>query len=66
MGVLKEFKEFAMRGNVVDMAVGIFLGEIDFSQLAIALKEKTVLADAVTIKYGKLIVLTRFPHFGDE
>ena len=26
MGLLKEFKEFAMRGNVIDMAVGIIMG----------------------------------------
>ncbi len=26
MGIIKEFKEFAMRGNVVDMAVGIVIG----------------------------------------
>lgn len=26
MSMLKEFKEFAMRGNVVDMAVGIIIG----------------------------------------
>ena len=26
MGLLQEFKEFAMRGNVVDMAVGIVIG----------------------------------------
>jgi large conductance mechanosensitive channel len=26
MGMLKEFKEFALRGNVVDMAVGIVIG----------------------------------------
>ena len=26
MNVVKEFKEFAMRGNVVDMAVGIIIG----------------------------------------
>jgi large conductance mechanosensitive channel len=26
MGMLQEFKEFAMRGNVVDMAVGIVIG----------------------------------------
>ena len=24
--MIKEFKEFAMRGNVVDMAVGIIIG----------------------------------------
>jgi large conductance mechanosensitive channel len=79
MGMLKEFKEFAMRGNVADMAVGIIigaafgkivsslvsdvimppigllLGNLDFSQLAITLKEKTVAAEAVTIKYGVFI-----------
>ena len=26
MGIMKEFKEFVMKGNVVDMAVGIVIG----------------------------------------
>lgn len=26
MGMLKEFKEFAMKGNVMDMAVGVIIG----------------------------------------
>ncbi len=26
MGLIKEFKEFAMRGNVVDLAVGVIIG----------------------------------------
>ena len=26
MGMLKEFKDFAMRGNVIDMAVGVVIG----------------------------------------
>jgi large conductance mechanosensitive channel len=26
MGMLKEFREFALRGNVVDMAVGVVIG----------------------------------------
>jgi large conductance mechanosensitive channel len=26
MGMLKDFREFAMRGNVIDMAVGIIIG----------------------------------------
>ena len=26
MGMLQEFKDFAMRGNVVDMAVGVIIG----------------------------------------
>ncbi len=79
MGMLKEFKEFAMRGNVVDMAVGIIigaafgkivsslvkdvimppigvlLGNVDFSNLAITIREKTDAAEAVTINYGVFI-----------
>ena len=26
MGILKEFREFAMRGNVIDLAVGVVIG----------------------------------------
>ncbi len=26
MGLVKEFKEFAMKGNVMDMAVGVIIG----------------------------------------
>jgi large conductance mechanosensitive channel len=26
LGILKEFKEFAMRGNVVDLAIGVIIG----------------------------------------
>lgn len=26
MGMLKEFKEFAMRGNVIDLAIGVIIG----------------------------------------
>ena len=79
MGMLKEFKEFAMRGNVVDMAVGIIigaafgkivtslvndvimppigllLGNVDFSNLAVTLRDKTAEADAVTLNYGLFI-----------
>ena len=85
--MLKEFKEFAMRGNVVDMAVGIIigaafgsivkslvddvlmppigmlLGNVDFSNLFIVLKQGAVAgpfatlaeaqkAGAVTLNYG--------------
>ncbi|MCL8001044.1 MscL family protein, partial [Brucella sp. 21LCYQ03] len=26
MGILKEFREFALRGNVIDLAVGVVIG----------------------------------------
>jgi large conductance mechanosensitive channel len=88
--MLKEFKEFAMRGNVVDMAVGIIigaafgtivkslvadiimppigllLGNVDFSNLFIVLKQGATAgpfatiaeaqkAGAVTINYGMFV-----------
>lgn len=79
MSILKEFKEFAVKGNVVDMAVGIIvgvafgkivtslvgdvimppigllIGGIDFSNLAITLKEASGSSPAVVIAYGKFI-----------
>jgi len=77
--MLKEFKIFAMRGNVVDMAVGIVVGaafgkivssfvadvimppigmlisQVDFTKLAITLKEAGGQTAAVTLNYGKFI-----------
>lgn len=74
--MMKEFKDFAMRGNVVDMAVGIIIGaafgkivsslvsdvimppigmlmgSVSFSELALALGEGE---GAATINYGVFI-----------
>lgn len=79
MGFVKEFKTFAMRGNVMDMAVGIvigvafgkivtslvndvimppvglLMGGVDFSHLAVTLKAAAGSEPAVTLKYGMLI-----------
>ena len=79
MGMIGEFKDFAMRGNVVDMAVGIVIGGafgkivssftndvlmppvgmltggVDFSELALTLKDKTEEAAAVAVNYGIFI-----------
>ncbi|HOL35858.1 MAG TPA: large-conductance mechanosensitive channel protein MscL, partial [bacterium] len=79
MKIVREFKEFAMRGNVVDMAIGIIigaafgkivsslvadvimppigviLGGVDFSNLAITIKHATVNSPAVVIGYGRFI-----------
>ncbi len=83
--MLKEFKEFAMKGNLVDLAVGfvlggafatvvsslvadivmppigLALGGVDFSQLALVLKpaelgaDGAVASEAVAINYGNFI-----------
>ena len=79
MGMISEFKQFAIKGNMVDMAVGIIIGAafgkivsslvkdvimpplglaiggVDFSELAIVLKEATEEAAAVTVNYGAFI-----------
>jgi len=79
MSMVAEFKDFAMRGNVVDMAVGIviggafgkivsafvanvlmppiglILGGVDFSDLAITLSAATADAEAVLLSYGVFI-----------
>ncbi len=91
MGMMKEFKEFAVKGNVVDMAVGIIigaafgtivkslvadvimppigllLGNVDFSNLFVVLKQGAEIAapyatiadaqaaGAVTLNYGMFI-----------
>jgi large conductance mechanosensitive channel len=82
--LIQEFRDFAMRGNVLDMAVGIIIGAafttvvkslvddvlmppigmvvggMDFSDLAITLREAHVTdagkqVNAATIGYGKFI-----------
>ena len=84
MGMLTEFKEFAMRGNVIDLAVGVviggafgkivtalvnkvimppiglLIGGVDFSKLAVVLKAASVDAagkevPAVMLAYGEFI-----------
>ncbi len=77
--MLQEFKKFAIKGNVIDLAVGIIigaafgkivssfvadiimppigiiLGGVDFSNLAITLKKATATTEAVTMNYGLFI-----------
>jgi large conductance mechanosensitive channel len=47
--MLKEFKEFAMRGNVVDMAVGIIIGG------AFGVIAKTLVSDVIMPPIGLLL-----------
>lgn len=42
MGVLKEFKEFAMKGNVVDLAVGVIIGGA-FGKIVSALVDDVIM-----------------------
>jgi large conductance mechanosensitive channel len=49
MGMLKEFKEFAVKGNVVDMAVGIIIGAA-FGKIV-----SSVVADVIMPPIGLLL-----------
>ncbi len=42
MGFIKEFRDFAMRGNVVDMAVGIIIG-VSFGAIIKTLVDKVMM-----------------------
>ena len=42
MGMLSEFKEFAMRGNVIDLAVGVVIGGA-FGKIVTSLVEKVIM-----------------------
>lgn len=84
MGLIKEFKEFALKGNVLDMAIGVviggafgkivsslvadiimpligaLLGNVDFTKLAITLRQavmngEEVVKPAVSLTYGNFI-----------
>ncbi len=85
MGIISEFKAFAVKGNMIDMAVGIIIGAafgkivsslvgdvimpplgvliggVDFSDLAITLRDAVAAAEgtpareAVVLSYGKFI-----------
>ncbi len=77
MSMVQEFKEFAVKGNVIDMAVGVIigtafgkivssfvadvvmppigvlLGGVDFSDLAITVREAVGESPAVVMSYGR-------------
>src|SRR5581483_8388614 len=77
--MFKEFKTFAMRGNVLDLAVGIIIGgafgkivtsfvndvlmpplgllvgNVDFSDLKVTLKQMGANGKPVTLNYGSFI-----------
>lgn len=79
MSLVKEFREFAMRGNVIDLAVGVIIGAafgkivssfvgdvvmpplgllvggVNFSDLAVTLQAAEGDKPAVLLAYGKFI-----------
>lgn len=82
MTMIKEFRDFAVKGNVADMAIGIIIGgafgkivsslvadvimpplgmligQVDFTDLAVTLKAAEGAAPAVLLKYGVFLQTT--------
>jgi len=68
MSVLKEFKDFAMRGNVIDLAVGVIIGGV-FGKIVASLVADVIMPPigllvdgvekaAVTLNYGNFLQVT--------
>lgn len=77
--MFSEFKEFALKGNIIDLAlaviiggafgkivtslvndiimpaVGVIVGGVKFTNLALTLKQSTATSEAVTLNYGNFI-----------
>ena len=51
MGLLKEFKEFAMKGNIVDLAVAVIIGGA-FGKIVTALTDKIIMP-IISLVMGK-------------
>ncbi|MBL8202072.1 MAG: large conductance mechanosensitive channel protein MscL [Chromatiales bacterium] len=61
--MLKEFKEFAMRGNVVDLAVGVIIGGA-FGKIVTSLTNDVILP-VVGLVLGKVDFSNLFVNLGD-
>jgi large conductance mechanosensitive channel len=62
--VLKEFKEFAMRGNVLDMAVGIIIGAA-FGKIVSSLVED-IMMPPIGRLVGRIDFSSLFINLGDK
>ncbi|MBQ7689818.1 MAG: large conductance mechanosensitive channel protein MscL [Muribaculaceae bacterium] len=62
MGFVKEFKEFAMKGNVMDMAVGVIIGGA-FGKIVTSLVED-VLMPVISLATGGVDFTNLFVTFG--
>ncbi len=61
MGILKEFKEFAIKGNMIDMAVGIIIGTafnkvVDVLVKQIVLPPLSLLTSGINFSTRKIVL----------
>ena len=63
MGLIKEFKEFAMKGNVVDLAVGVIIGAA-FGKIVTSLVQDLIMPPIGKIS-GKVSLADKFVILDD-
>jgi len=61
MGMLKEFKEFAIKGNMIDMAVGIIIGAsfnkvVDVLVKQVVMPPLSILTDGIKFSERKIVL----------
>ena len=61
MGIIKEFKEFAIKGNMIDIAIGVIIGSafnkvVDVLVNEIFLPPLSFLTDGINLENKKLIL----------
>jgi len=65
MGIIKEFKEFAIKGNMIDIAIGVIIGSafnkvVDVLVKEIFLPPLTFLTDEINLENKELILREAF------
>ncbi|SDS51574.1 large conductance mechanosensitive channel [Gillisia sp. Hel1_33_143] len=61
MGMLKEFKEFAIKGNMIDMAVGIIIGAsfnkvVDVLVKQVVMPPLSILTDGINFSERRIVL----------
>ncbi len=70
MGILREFKEFAVKGNMIDMAVGIIIGTafnkvVDVLVKQVVLPPLSMLTDGINFAERKIVLREGIAVNGD-
>ncbi len=64
MGMIKEFKEFAVKGNVLDLAVGVIIGAA-FGKIVSSLVDDVIMPP-IGMALGKVDFANLFWNLGDK
>ncbi|MFN3311538.1 MAG: large-conductance mechanosensitive channel protein MscL [Thermomonas sp.] len=69
MGMMSEFREFAMRGNVIDLAVGVVIGGA-FGKIVSALVDKVIMPPIGLlvggVDFSRLAITLQAAHTGAD